>query len=157
MQELLKAVKKIKDILRKCEEENDDFGEVLNKLGHVKVYGVQFPTMMLMEITDDFAKGYNERRKASVMKDFDEKELQDKYSVGFRKTVENFKAGKATTERGGEARFWVVVFQDYEVRLQTKPQIMDVVTEGHKNREDDDNAKFERSGSGTKEEHFTLD
>ena len=80
MQELLKAVKKIKEILRKCEEENDDFGEVLNKLGHVKVYGVQFPTMMLMEIVDDFAKGYKERRKASVMKDFDEKELQDKYS-----------------------------------------------------------------------------
>jgi hypothetical protein len=36
--------------------------------------------MMLMEITDDFAKGYNERRKASVMKDFDEKELQDRYA-----------------------------------------------------------------------------
>ena len=80
MQELLKAVKKIKEILRKCEDENDDFGEVLNKLGHVKVHGVQFPTMMLMEITDDFAKGYQERRKASVMQDFDEKELQDKYS-----------------------------------------------------------------------------
>ena len=80
MQELLKAVKKIKDILRKCEEENDDFGEVLNKLSHVKVYGVQFPTMMLMEIVDNFAKGYNERRKASVMKDFDEKELQDKFA-----------------------------------------------------------------------------
>ncbi len=36
--------------------------------------------MMLMEIIDDFAKGYNERRKASVMKGFDEKELQDKFS-----------------------------------------------------------------------------
>ena len=36
--------------------------------------------MMLMEIVDDFAKGYNERRKSSMMKDFDEKELQDKYS-----------------------------------------------------------------------------
>jgi len=80
MQELLKAVKKIKEILRKCEEENDDFGEVLNKLSHVKVHGVQFPTMMMMEIVDDFAKGYQERQKASVMKDFDEKELQDKYS-----------------------------------------------------------------------------
>ena len=80
MQELLKAVKKIKEILHKSEEVDDDFGEVLNKLGHVKVYGVQFPTMMLMEITDNFAKGYSERRKASVMKDFDEKELQDKYS-----------------------------------------------------------------------------
>ena len=80
MQELLKAIKKIKEILRSCEEANDDFGEVLNKLGHVKVYGVQFPTMMLMEIVDNFAKGYNERRKASVMKDFDEKELQDKFA-----------------------------------------------------------------------------
>ena len=80
MQKLVKAVKEIREILRKCEEENDDFGEVLNKLSHVKVHGVQFPTMMLMEITDDFAKGYSERRKASVMKDFDEKELQDKYA-----------------------------------------------------------------------------
>ena len=80
MQELLKAVKKIKEILRKCEEEQDPFQDVLNKLGSVKVHGVQFPTMMLMEISDDFAKGYNERRKASVMKDFDEKELQDKFA-----------------------------------------------------------------------------
>ena len=72
--------------------------------------------------------------------------LQELLSMGFRKTVENFKAGKATTLQGGEARFWVVVFQDYEVRLQTKAQIMDVVTEGHRHRDDDDNAKFERNG-----------
>ena len=83
--------------------------------------------------------------------------LQELLSMGFRKTVENFKAGKATTSSGGEARFWVVVFQDYEVRLQTKAQIMDVVTEGHKHRDDEDNAKFERSGDGTEEERFTLE
>ena len=80
MQELLKAIKRIKEILHNSEEGSDNFEEVLNKLGKVKVHGVQFPTMMLMEIVDDFAKGYNERRKASVMKDFDEKELQDKFS-----------------------------------------------------------------------------
>jgi hypothetical protein len=68
-------------------------------------------------------------------------------SMGFRKTVENFKAGKATTNIGGEARFWVVVFQDYEVRLQTRDQIMEVVTEGHKHRDDKENAQFERNGS----------
>ena len=78
-------------------------------------------------------------------------------SMGFRKTVENFKAGKASTNQGGEARFWVVVFQDYEVRLQTKAQIMDIVTEGHKHRDDKDNAKFERNGHGTKEEQFTIE
>ena len=77
-------------------------------------------------------------------------------SMGFRKTVENFKAGKATTSTGGEARFWVVVFQDYEVRLQTKSQIMDVVMEGHRHREDDDNAKFERRNGNT-EEQFILE
>ena len=80
MQELLKAIKRIKEILHESEEAEDNFDEVLNKLGKVKVHGVQFPTMMLMEIVDDFAKGYNERRKASVMKDFDEKELQDKFA-----------------------------------------------------------------------------
>ena len=65
-------------------------------------------------------------------------------SMGYRKTVENFKAGNASTNQGGEARFWVVVFQDYEVRLQTKAQIMDVVTEGHRHRDESDYAEFER-------------
>jgi hypothetical protein len=83
--------------------------------------------------------------------------LLELLSMGFRKTVENFKAGKATTVQGNEARFWVVVFQDYEVRLQTRDQIMEVVTEGHRHREDEDNAKFERSKNGTNEERFTLD
>ena len=82
--------------------------------------------------------------------------LLELLSMGFRKTVENFKAGKATTSAGGEARFWVVVFQDYEVRLQTKSQIMDIVTEGHRHREDDDNAKFERNGRKAEDE-ITLD
>ena len=81
--------------------------------------------------------------------------LLELLSMGFRKTVENFKAGKATTTQGGEARFWVVVFQDYEVRLQTKAQIMEVIAEGHRHRDDEDNAKFERNGH--KEEQYTLE
>ena len=83
--------------------------------------------------------------------------LLELLSMGFRKTVENFKAGKATTTVGGEARFWVVVFQDYEVRLQTKNQIMEVVTEGHKHRDDEDNSKFERNVHRPKEEQFTIE
>ena len=78
-------------------------------------------------------------------------------SMGFRKTVENFKAGKAKTNQGGQARFWVVVFQDYEVRLQTKEQIMEVVMEGHKHREDGEYAKFERTSDRPEEEPITLD
>jgi hypothetical protein len=65
-------------------------------------------------------------------------------SMGYRKTVENFKAGTAKTTQGGHARFWVVVFQDYEVRLQTKAQVMDVVTEGHRHRDESEYAQYER-------------
>jgi len=80
MQELLNAIKEIKKILHGSEEAGDDFQEVLNKLSQVKVHGVQFPTMMMMEIIDDFVRGYQERQKSSMMKDFDEKELQDKFA-----------------------------------------------------------------------------
>ncbi len=64
-------------------------------------------------------------------------------SMGYRKTVENFKAGVAKTETG-QARFWVVVFQDYEVRLQTKLQVMDVITEGHRHRDESEKDKYGR-------------
>jgi len=79
MQELLKAIKEIREILRKCEEENDNFQETLGKMSTIKVHGVQFPTLMLMEIIDDFAKGYQERRKGEVLSGFNEEELQEKY------------------------------------------------------------------------------
>ena len=79
MQELLKATKEIREILRKCEEEGDNFQETLGKLSATKVHGVQFPTLMLMEIIDDFAKGYQERRKGEALTGFDEEKLQEKY------------------------------------------------------------------------------
>ena len=70
--------------------------------------------------------------------------LLELLSMGYRKTVENFRSGKAKTLSGGDARFWVIVFQDYEVKLQTKNEIIEVITEGHKHREDGEYAKFER-------------
>jgi hypothetical protein len=81
MQELLKAIKEIKSILHESEEERDDFQEVLGKLGQVKIHGVRLPTLMLIEIVDDFVKGYQERRKASMMEGFDEEETQKKYDA----------------------------------------------------------------------------
>ena len=55
-------------------------------------------------------------------------------SRGYRKTVENFRRGDVTTT-GGQTSFWIVVFQDYEVRLQTATEIMQVITDGHRNIE----------------------
>ena len=79
MQDLVKAIKEIKGILRKCEEEEDNFQETLGKLSVIKVHGVVFPTLMLMEIIDDFAKGYQERKKGGALTGFDEERLQEKY------------------------------------------------------------------------------
>ena len=56
-------------------------------------------------------------------------------SRGYRKTVENFRRGDVTTVSGGQASFWIVVFQDYEVRLQTAVEIMQIITDGHRNIE----------------------
>ena len=73
-------------------------------------------------------------------------------SVGYRKAVENFRRGSATTRSGGQAAFWIVVFQDYEVRLQTKEEIADCITEGHRKRGERENeesreASIEQPGS----------
>ena len=56
-------------------------------------------------------------------------------SRGYRKTVENFRRGDVTTVSGGQTSFWIVVFQDYEVRLQTATEIMQIITDGHRNIE----------------------
>tara|TARA_R100000963_G_C4566132_1_gene52904 strand:- start:69 stop:446 length:378 start_codon:yes stop_codon:yes gene_type:complete len=78
--------------------------------------------------------------------------MSELLSMGFRKTVENFKAGRATTTTGSDARFWVVVFQDYEVRLLTKSQIMGSITEGHRQIEEGEHARIEEPRNGTEEE-----
>ena len=63
MKELIEAAKKMNKILHQCEEEGDNMDVVLNKLGGVKVHGVVFPTLMLLEIIDKFVDGYSERQK----------------------------------------------------------------------------------------------
>ena len=55
-------------------------------------------------------------------------------SRGYRKTVENFRRGDVTTS-SGQTSFWIVVFQDYEVRLQMNIEIMKIITDGHRNIE----------------------
>ena len=79
MQELLKAAKKIEEILHKSEKDDDDFAQTLGKIGDVKVHGIQLPTLMLMEIIDEFVKGRDDRQKSSVLKGFDEKKLEEKF------------------------------------------------------------------------------
>ena len=63
MKELIEAAKKMNAILHQCEEEGDNMDVTLNKLTSVKVHGVTFPTLMLLEIIDKFAEGYKDRQK----------------------------------------------------------------------------------------------
>jgi hypothetical protein len=79
MQELLKATKKIEGILHECERDGNDFAQTLGKISDVKAHGVSFPTLMLMEIIDEFVKGRDDRQKSNVLKGFDEKKLEEKF------------------------------------------------------------------------------
>ena len=83
MKELIDAAKKINKILHQCEEEGDNMDVTLNKLTAVKVHGVTFPTLMLLEIIDKFVDGYAERQKKIVNTDSDE--VQEKYDEYSRK------------------------------------------------------------------------
>ena len=77
MQELVNAAKEINKLLQECEDEGLSYDATLAKISAVKVHGVIFPTLMLMEIIDEFVKGYAERQKKIV--NDDSNEIQDKY------------------------------------------------------------------------------
>ena len=74
-------------------------------------------------------------------------------SRGYRKTVENLRRGDVTTVSGGQTSFWIVVFQDYEVRLQTAIEIMQIITDGHRNIE----RESKPDENGNKEESEEAD
>ena len=63
MKELTNATRQMNQILHQCEDDGDNFDTTLNKLSRIKVHGVMFPTLMLMEIIDRFAEGYKERQR----------------------------------------------------------------------------------------------
>ena len=79
MKELIEAASKMNRILNECERNGDTFDQTLNKITAVKVHGVTFPTLMLMEIIDKFAEGYKERQK-KVNIPTSEEDLQKKYA-----------------------------------------------------------------------------
>ena len=75
-------------------------------------------------------------------------------SRGYHKTVENFRRGDVTTTVGGQASFWIVVFQDYEVRLQTNVEIMKIITDGHRNIERESKADENNTEEASEETDF---
>tara|TARA_R110000824_G_scaffold372422_2_gene562579 strand:+ start:674 stop:946 length:273 start_codon:yes stop_codon:yes gene_type:complete len=83
MKELIDAGRKINKILHEAEDEGVGYDTTLNKLNSVKVHGVVFPTLMLMEIIEKFLDGYVERQKKIISDDGDE--IQKKYEDYSRK------------------------------------------------------------------------
>ena len=75
-------------------------------------------------------------------------------SRGYHKTVENFRRGDVTTTIGGQTSFWIVVFQDYEVRLQTNVEIMKIITDGHRNIERESKADENNTEEASEETDF---
>ena len=83
MKELVDAAKEINKLLQECEDEGLGYDATLAKISAIKVHGVVFPTLMLMEIIDKFVKGYAERQKKVINGDSDE--IQNKYEDYSRK------------------------------------------------------------------------
>ena len=77
MQELVNAAKEINKLLQECEDEGLSYDATLAKISAVKVHGVVFPTLMLMEIIDKFVEGYKDRQKKVIVDDSNE--IQEKY------------------------------------------------------------------------------
>jgi hypothetical protein len=83
MKELLDAAREINKILHEAENEGMGYDATLAKLNEVKVHGVVFPTLMLMEIIEKFLEGYAERQRKIISNDSDE--IQNKYEDYSRK------------------------------------------------------------------------
>jgi hypothetical protein len=80
MKEMIDAAKRINDILHECEDHGDNVDTTLNKISAIKVHGVVFPTLMLLEIIGKFAEGAEERNKSKFNTMDAEREVQNKYS-----------------------------------------------------------------------------
>ena len=85
MESLVKAAKKMNNILMESAKAGDSVPTVLDKLSEVKVHGVVFPTLMLMEIIDKFVDGYKDRQKKMADIDLQADEIQNKYENYSRK------------------------------------------------------------------------
>ena len=85
MKEMMDAAKQINKILHECEENGDNVDTTLGKISAVKVHGVVFPTLMLMEIIDKFVDGYKDRQKKMADIDLQADEIQNKYENYSRK------------------------------------------------------------------------
>jgi len=85
MKELIDAAKEINKLLQECEDEGLGYDATLAKISGVKVHGVVFPTLMLMEIIDKFVQGYAERQKKMTDVDLQADEIQNKYEDYSRK------------------------------------------------------------------------
>ena len=86
MKELVDAAKEINKILHDSEAQGLGYDATLALLSHVKVHGVVFPTLMLMEMIDKFVDGYEGRQKKILSDNSDE--IQKKYE-GYSKKWNN--------------------------------------------------------------------
>jgi len=77
IKELNAASKKIHDICVQGEDEMWSFNQLIDKLSvEVKIHGVPFPTLMLIEIVEQFIDDRPNRRERT----FDETDLREGYA-----------------------------------------------------------------------------
>ena len=72
MKEMMDAAKQINKILHECEENGDNVDTTLGKISAVKVHGVVFPRLMLVELIGEFAEKLSAKSEPDMQSSFDE-------------------------------------------------------------------------------------
>ena len=107
IKELNEASKKTYEICKKAEDEMWSFERLMEELQQkVKVHGVPFPTLMFIEIVDQFIQDRPLRQKKE--EEFDDRDVQE----GFDRVSKDILAAPlATCQETG----WMVVNNDHKV------------------------------------------
>tara|TARA_R100001530_G_scaffold95411_3_gene66355 strand:+ start:287 stop:535 length:249 start_codon:yes stop_codon:yes gene_type:complete len=71
MSALLDATKEINEILANSAKANESMPAVLDKLSEVKVHGVVFPRIMLVELIGEFAEKISKHSEPDMQSSFD--------------------------------------------------------------------------------------
>ena len=67
MKEMMDAAKLINKILHECEENGDNVDTTLGKISAVKVHGVVFPRIMMVELIGEYAELANKEKDGPDM------------------------------------------------------------------------------------------
>ena len=86
MKSLVKAGNEIIKIALECENQLEDLPHVVGRIqAEIKVHGHPLPTIMILDLIEEFLNDREERKKSRAMEGFDEVEVEKAFGRVSRK------------------------------------------------------------------------